>query len=78
MDVRSVITDIFRDVLDDPELELADDTVAADIEGWDSLTHISLMFSIEQELGISFSDREMASLDDVGTLYRLAEEKVNG
>lgn len=67
---------IFQDVLGvDPE-HLSDATTAADIEGWDSLAHVTLMFSIEQEFGIQFAGDEFATLSDVGALRTLIESKL--
>ena len=67
---------IFHDVLGvDPE-QLSDETTAADIEGWDSLAHVTLMFAIEQEFGIQFAGDEFATLSDVGALRTLIEAKL--
>ena len=66
---------VFREVLGDPDLVLRDDLTAADVPGWDSLAHVGLMFSIESEFGITFSDREMSSLEDVGALRRVVETR---
>lgn len=76
MSVRSRLLPIFRDVLDDPELELTDDTSAADIDDWDSLVHVTLMFNIEQEFGIQFGGEEFARLENVGALADLIESKM--
>ena len=66
---------VFREVLGDPDLVLRDDLTAADVPGWDSLAHVGLMFSIESEFGITFSDQEMSSLEDVGALRRVVETR---
>lgn len=73
---REDIQGIFRDVLNAPDLVLTDDMTAADVPGWDSLSHISLMFSIESQLGVTFSDAEMSSFADVGELVRTVEAKL--
>jgi acyl carrier protein len=59
----------------DPD-RVTDRTTAADIEGWDSLAHVTLMFSIEQEFGIQFAGDEFATLSDVGALRSLIEAKL--
>jgi acyl carrier protein len=33
--------------------------------GWDSLRHVELVFSIEDEFGVSFDEHELASLDSL-------------
>ena len=41
---------VFADVFDDPELTVNDETTAADVDGWDSLVHITLIDAVEEEL----------------------------
>jgi acyl carrier protein len=67
---------VFRLVLGDPTLELGDETSAEDIEGWDSLAHINLMFSVENEFGIQFLGNEFARFENVGELRRSIETKL--
>jgi len=67
---------VFRLVLGDPTIQLDDETTAEDIEGWDSLAHINLMFSIENEFGIRFLGDEFATFRNVGELRRSIETKL--
>lgn len=73
--VRQRIETLVREVLDQPELELTPGLRAPDVAGWDSLAHVSLMFSIESEFGITFTDDEMGQLDDVDELIALVTSK---
>lgn len=59
---------VFRDVFDNGNIEVTEQTVAADIEGWDSLTHIGLIVSVEQSFGIKFSMGEVSSMKNVGAM----------
>ena len=76
MTVEEKLAQILRDVMDDELLEVTDDLTASQVEGWDSLSHVTLMFSIEQEFGIQFMGEEFASLGNVGELRRLVEDKM--
>lgn len=67
---------IFRDVLDQPELELRHDSSAKTIEGWDSLAHINLISAIEQEFGIHFALGELENLKNVGEMIDLMKTKI--
>lgn len=75
MTIDERLTRILRDVMDDEGLVVTDETTAAEVEGWDSLSHVTLMFSIEQEFGVQFMGEEFASLGSVGELRRLIEAK---
>lgn len=69
------MTEVFRLVLGDPSLTLSDQTTAPDIDGWDSVAHINLMFALEAEFGIQFAGNEFARFTDVGDLRRTLEAK---
>lgn len=70
---------IFRDVFDDPTINIRDDMTSEDIEAWDSLTHIHLIYAMEKEFKIVFSIGEAgSSLKNVGELRALIEKKVGG
>ena len=75
MTIEDRLLRIFRDVLEDEDLVLTEGSSAADIEEWDSLVHVTLMFNIEQEYGIQFSGEEFARLENVGELQRLVNAK---
>lgn len=70
------LTEIFRDVMDNDEIVLEENTTAEDIEEWDSLTHVQLIEKIEAVLGVKFSAKEMMSWDEVGELVDSIEEKL--
>lgn len=56
------------DVFEDEELVVTEQTVAADVEGWDSLTHLQLMSDIEKEFHIRFTLGEIQKFANVGQL----------
>lgn len=67
-EILSKVQDIFRDVLDDEDIELVDNTTAEDIEDWDSLSHIQLIKEIEKSFSIRFTSREILSWNNVGEM----------
>ena len=66
--IISEVQDIFRDVLDNEDIMLADNTTANDVEEWDSLTHIQLIVAIEKHFKIKFTSKEILSWQNVGQL----------
>jgi acyl carrier protein len=75
--VATRMNEVFRDVFDDSAIEICDDMTAADVENWDSLTHINLIVALEKAFGIRFTTGEAgASLKNVGELRTLIEGKL--
>lgn len=76
-DILKEVTDIFRDVFDDPSIVIGDETTAADIEDWDSLTHITLISEIESALQYKFSMKDVLGLKNVGEMLDLLEKNLS-
>ncbi len=70
------LTEVFRDVFDDDTLSICDTTTANDIEDWDSLSHISLLTSVEDEFGVKFDMKAVISLKNVGEMVDLIAKSV--
>jgi len=56
--VRSVLADVFG--LDPASID--PDTSTDTVEGWDSLHHLTVVLSLEEEFDIQFDDEETLSL----------------
>ena len=65
------LNDIFRDVFDDDSLSVTPATTAADIEDWDSLSHITLMAAVEDEFRMKFSMKEVVEMKNVGEMAQI-------
>lgn len=75
-DILAQLQPIFRDVLDDPALQITRESSAATVANWDSLAHINLVSAIEQDFRIRFSLSELAGLKNVGDMIDLMEQKL--
>ncbi len=60
--------DICRDVFDDDSLILTETDTAADVEGWDSLAHLSLVNELEEAFDITFTLDEVTGSKNLGEL----------
>ena len=67
---------VFRDVFDDDGITLVDATTANDIEGWDSLMHITLMSEVEEAFHIHFEMRDVSGMKNVGEMADRIQEMV--
>ena len=73
-EIFAKLTEVFRDVFDDESIELKETTTAADIEDWDSLTHIMLLSAVEDDFDIKFDMKAVQGLKDVGAMVDLIQE----
>ncbi len=74
-EIMMALTDIFRDVFDDPSLTLTRETTADDVEAWDSYNHINLVVATEMRFGIKFQTAEIEALKNVGGFVDLIAGK---
>lgn len=74
-EIKAKLTDIFRDVFDDEEIEISDATTADDIEAWDSLEHITLISSVEKAFKMRFSMKEASGMKNVGEMLDILERR---
>lgn len=70
------VQEIFRTVLKNEAVVLTEETTAEDVPGWDSLTHVELIATIEKHFGIRFSIREMLSWKTVGKMVDCVAKKI--
>lgn len=75
-EIFSRLNEVFQDVFDDDSISVNDETTAADIEDWDSLSHITLLSAVEDEFGIEFSMGQTVKLKNVGEMVDIIEAEV--
>ncbi|MGD0631630.1 MAG: acyl carrier protein [Terracidiphilus sp.] len=69
------LTQIFEDVFDEDSIKVTPELTAKDVDGWDSLTHIRLILTIEKAFKIKFSTSEIGKLENVGELVALIKAR---
>jgi acyl carrier protein len=69
------LTEIFKDVFDEDSIEVTPELSAKDVDGWDSLTHIRLILTVEKVFKIKFSTSEIGKLENVGDLVTLIKAR---
>lgn len=69
------LTAIFHEVFNDYNIVLRDDMTAADVENWDSLTHMLMITKVEEVFGSKFKLKELNRLKQVGDIISLLQEK---
>lgn len=75
-EVLDKLNEIFVDVFDDETIVITEETSQKEIEDWDSLMHVSLIMSVENEFHIKFTINEVTSIKNVGRMVDLILGKV--
>ena len=76
-EILQQVETIFRDVLDEESIVLNETTTANDVDGWDSLTHIRLIVTIEKQFKIKFTSKEILSWKNVREMVDAIYSKLN-
>ena len=76
MSVIEELKSIFEMVFDQTDLVVTPETTSNDVEGWDSMSHVTMLLAVEDHFGIEFKTFEIANLKDVGALVALVEKKL--
>lgn len=72
------LTDIFREIFNNQGLSIGLETTANDVEGWDSLTHIILVDTVENAFSIKFDMDEVFEMKNVGDMVEAICALVGG
>lgn len=67
-EVFEKMTEICRDVFEDDSLTVTESTTAADVERWDSLTHLTLVNELEEMFEVAFTLDEVTGSKNLGEL----------
>jgi len=76
MSTKERLQEVFRDVFDDEEIVITDETTADDIEEWDSLAQVQLVVAVEDEFKVKFNIIETIKLKNVGEFIALIDKKI--
>lgn len=68
------LTNVFRDVFDDEEITLNEETTADDIEDWDSFEHINLVVAVEEEFSFKIPMGKVVTMKNVGEMVDIILE----
>jgi acyl carrier protein len=77
-EILQAVNEIFKEELDNEEIVLTPESVADDVEEWNSLSHVFLMVAVEKHFKIRFTSKEIQSFTNVGALCQCIQQKLNG
>lgn len=74
IEVYERLNRVFREVFDDESITVNDETVADDVEGWDSFEHINLIVAIQDEFEFKIPMGKVVSMKNVGEMVDIIIE----
>lgn len=63
-------------VFDDDTLQITPAMTANDVDGWDSLSHVNLITTIEARFNLRFTQKELLKQKNVGDLIAEIDRKL--
>lgn len=70
------LSQIVRELAGDDSIVLSEETVADDVEAWDSAFHVKVMTALIAAYDIQFTTWEITAPENVGELIDLIESKL--
>lgn len=74
-DIYAKLTEMIRDFFDDDAITATPALSAKDVDGWDSLTHIRLMLTVEKAFKVKFSTSEIGRMETVSDLVTIIKAR---
>jgi acyl carrier protein len=68
---KDKVAAIFREIFEEPELELSDDLDPRSVTNWNSFTFLTLILRLEEEFGVSFPPDEVQAVNNAGDILRM-------
>jgi acyl carrier protein len=69
------LSNIFQNIFDDDSIVVTPTLSAQDVDGWDSLTHIRLLLTVEKSFKVKFTTTEINKLENVQGLVKLIQAR---
>jgi acyl carrier protein len=76
-EIYDSLSEVLRSVFDDDTLVARPEMTADDVDGWDSLSNIRFIMSVEKAFGVKFSAAEVGKLKNVGELAQMIVDKTS-
>jgi len=75
-EIKVRMEQVFRRTLNNRSIVLVNDLSAADVEGWDSLSHMLLIAEIEREFEIKFKLKDLSAIRNVGDIIDIVFSRI--
>ena len=76
--IETKVKNIFSKLFGVPVQALSAETSKDSLAKWDSLQHMNLIMSIEDEFGVSLSEDDIGNMVSLGSVLSIVAGKLNG
>jgi acyl carrier protein len=73
--LETKLNELIASILHLPATSIGDQLTMAEVETWDSLQHMNLIASLEQEFGVEFTFDEIVSMQSVAVIKTVLRSK---
>jgi len=74
-EILKELNNLFKDVFQNPSINITEATNSSDIDEWDSLNHAQLISAIEKHFRIKFKLSEMLNFKNAGKICEAISKK---
>jgi len=75
-EILARLQDIIRETVDNEDVVITNETIASDVDGWDSLAQVMIVGEIRNEFGVKLTSIEVASFENVGEIVKTIVSKL--
>jgi acyl carrier protein len=75
-DLLGKIRTAFKSAFDVDPQTINLNTIPSDVSAWDSMGHVTLASSLEQEFGLTFDVDDLMAMESVKDIYRIVQSKL--
>ena len=68
---------VVEDFFNVPIGDISPDTTPEDVDGWDSIAHVSFLIELERAFGVEISPEDSMSVNDLGGLVQVLAAKLD-
>ena len=75
--MKKRIFELVSQIMDIPQENLTIESSNLNVTGWDSLKHLTLVITIEEEFNVEFSDEQIVGMTNVAFIISALEDLTN-
>jgi len=77
MEIKEKVIAIVAKVCGVEESVITLESSIGDFPGWDSMGHLTILSTVEEDLDVAFEPEEMMEIEDVSDIIKAVETKLN-